>query len=192
MYLHYLVSVKAGSLAEAVSKLYPSGAAFIGQPELVPNGGAGTELKKLLAGFGIKPGAGCNCEQHIFDMDSGGIERCERNIEDIVRWLREEAQRAGLPFTKIGARLLVKRAIHNAKKNQQKDHDMLTVKLIINVDTDDIYKALESTKPKVGTVVAGSAEPTQRPVSQQSTQAPEQVPAAPSKALEQQLRKGKK
>jgi hypothetical protein len=41
---------------------------------------------------------------------------CEANIEEIVGWLRESAEERGLPFVDIAARLLVRRAIANARK----------------------------------------------------------------------------
>jgi hypothetical protein len=51
-------------------------------------------------------------------MNQKGVEWCEQNIDTIVGWLREEADRADLPFTAIGAKIIVKRAIRNARKKQ--------------------------------------------------------------------------
>lgn len=76
--------------------------------------GPGMELKKLLSKFGFKPKAGCKCAQHIREMDLKGLQWCRDNIDTIVGWLREEAQRAGYPFTAIGAKILIRRAIRNA------------------------------------------------------------------------------
>ena len=45
---------------------------------------------------------------------------CEANIEEIVGWLRESAEERGLPFVDMAARLLVRRAIHNARKAEAK------------------------------------------------------------------------
>jgi hypothetical protein len=50
-------------------------------------------------------------------MDKRGIDWCERNQDTIVGWLEEEARARELPFVPIAAKLLVKRAIRNAKKN---------------------------------------------------------------------------
>ncbi len=125
-------------------------------------GGAGTELKNLIAKFGLRPGLNCKCGQHIREMDSNGVEWCEQNIETITSWLREEAERARLPFTEIGAKLLIKRAISNAKKKQKGEQEM-TVKLVVEIDTDDVYDAFTRTKPAEGKVTAATAEPT-RPV----------------------------
>jgi hypothetical protein len=52
-------------------------------------------------------------------MDARGVAWCERNIDTIVGWLREEATKRKLPFVDIAGRLLVKRAIRNARKTAQ-------------------------------------------------------------------------
>jgi hypothetical protein len=79
-------------------------------------GGAGTELRKLLKKFGIADRPGCGCVSHAQNMDLRGIEWCRKNIDTIVGWMRTEAQKAKLPFTELGAKILVRRAIHNAEK----------------------------------------------------------------------------
>ncbi len=136
-------------------------------------GGAGTELKNLIARFGLKPGLNCKCGQHIREMDTKGAEWCEQNIDTINGWLREEAERAHLPFTQIGATLLIRRAIGNAKKKQKGEQDM-TVKLVVEIDTDDVYDALTRTKPKEGKVTAATAEPPR-------LQPQQPIPAKPAK-----------
>lgn len=84
------------------------------------NAGVGTELKKLLAGWPFKIVAtpNCSCNARAAEMNKKGIEWCESNIDTIVGWLKEEAQKRGLPFIDIAAKLMVKRAIRNAKHNQ--------------------------------------------------------------------------
>jgi len=78
----------------------------------------GTELKKLLAGwpFYITASPDCSCNARAAEMDRQGVEWCQANIETIVGWLREQATARGLPFFKAAARLLVRRAIANARK----------------------------------------------------------------------------
>jgi len=49
-------------------------------------------------------------------MDRNGPDWCEANIDTIVSWLREEAQARGLPFLDVAGRLLIRRAIRNARK----------------------------------------------------------------------------
>jgi hypothetical protein len=52
-------------------------------------------------------------------MNLWGPDECERKIDLIVGWLREEATRRRLPFVDTLARMLVKRAISNARKNNR-------------------------------------------------------------------------
>jgi hypothetical protein len=81
--------------------------------------GPGTELKKLISKVGIKPSPGCQCNSHAVQMNLWGPDECERKIDLIVGWLREEATRRRLPFVDTLARMLVKRAISNARKNNR-------------------------------------------------------------------------
>lgn len=78
--------------------------------------GPGTELKKLLHKLRINARPGCKCNEHAVEMDSKGIDWCRQNIDIIVGWLKEEAARSKLPFTEIGAKILIRRAIRNAAR----------------------------------------------------------------------------
>jgi hypothetical protein len=51
-------------------------------------------------------------------MDAWGPEECEKpeRIEEVVAVMREEAKARGLPFLDAAGRLLVKRAIRNARR----------------------------------------------------------------------------
>lgn len=91
------------------------------QPELrsrTPSHGPGTELKKLLAGFPLYITAtpNCSCNARAAEMDARGCDWCEENIDTVVGWLREEATKRGLPFLDSAGRLLVRRAIRNARR----------------------------------------------------------------------------
>ena len=77
---------------------------------------AGTALKKLLRSMGFSQSGGCQCEHRSIAMDHNGCEWSEQNIETIVSWLREEAEKRGLPFLDAAGRMLVKRAIANARR----------------------------------------------------------------------------
>ena len=81
-------------------------------------GFAGTELKKLLAGwpFYLTSTPDCSCNARAAEMDRQGVEWCGDNIDTIVGWLREQAQARGLPFLDAAGRMLVRRAIRNARK----------------------------------------------------------------------------
>jgi hypothetical protein len=78
--------------------------------------GPGVELKKLLSRVGITATPNCSCNARAREMDIRGADWCEANIDTIVGWLREEAAKRGLPFLDAAGRLLVKRAIRNARK----------------------------------------------------------------------------
>ena len=85
-----------------------------------PKTGPGTELKKLLARVGIAATPNCSCNARARQMDEWGVEEAAKpeRIEQAVAWLREEAERRGLPFVDMAGRMLVRRAIANARKNQ--------------------------------------------------------------------------
>jgi hypothetical protein len=85
-------------------------------PVPVPTYTPGAELKKLLKKVGITATPNCSCNARAAEMDRKGCDWCEQNIDTIVGWLREEAEKRGLPFLDAAGRLLVKRAIRNARK----------------------------------------------------------------------------
>lgn len=80
--------------------------------------GPGTELHALLGRFGLTASGDCKCNSRAALMDANGCEWCEANIDEIVGWLRESAAERGLPFLDVAARLLVRRAIHNARRKE--------------------------------------------------------------------------
>jgi hypothetical protein len=88
-------------------------------PSPAPNHGPGTELKKLLKRFGIEPTPTCSCRSKAAQMDAWGCDECSRTerIEEVVGVMREEAKGRGLPFIDAVGRMMVKRAIHNARRN---------------------------------------------------------------------------
>ena len=81
-------------------------------------GRPGTELSKLLKRFGIEHAQRCNCGSKASEMDAWGCDECSKpeRIEEVVAVMRAEAQARGLPFLDVAARLLVRRAISNARK----------------------------------------------------------------------------
>jgi hypothetical protein len=86
--------------------------------------GPGTELKALLAGwpFRIVATTDCKCTSRAAYMDAKGCDWCESDegMTEITGFLREAAEERGLPFLDAAGRLLVKRAIHNARKAEAK------------------------------------------------------------------------
>jgi hypothetical protein len=88
-----------------------------GEPTAPSTHGPGTELKKLLAKVGITAAPDCSCNARAAEMDRQGVEWCEANLDTIVGWLREQAEARGLPFLDAAGRMLVLRAISNARRN---------------------------------------------------------------------------
>ena len=81
--------------------------------------GPGTELSKLLKRFGIEPTPTCACRAKAAEMDAWGPDECERpeRIAEVVAVMRAEAEARGLPFLDVAGRMLVRRAIANARRN---------------------------------------------------------------------------
>lgn len=73
--------------------------------------GPGKMLSRQLSKIGINATPGCSCQARAKDMDARGNDWCEQNIDIIVGWLREEAEKRRLPFIDMAAKLLVRRAI---------------------------------------------------------------------------------
>ena len=79
--------------------------------------GVGYHLKRLLARILLLGRAGCGCNAHAAEMDRNGPDWCADNIDMIVGWMRAEAKKRKLPFSVRGARLLVRVAIRNARRD---------------------------------------------------------------------------
>ena len=88
------------------------------QPPAPPTNGPGTELSKLLKRFGIEPTPTCQCRAKAQQMDQWGCDECSKpeRIEEVVAVMRAEAAARGLPFLDVAGRLLVRRAIANARR----------------------------------------------------------------------------
>lgn len=81
--------------------------------------GPGTELSKLLKRFGISPTPTCACRAKAAQMDAWGCDEAStpERIDEVVAVMRDEATARGLPFLDVAGRLLVRRAIQNARRN---------------------------------------------------------------------------
>ena len=88
------------------------------EPAPIPTGGPGTELSQLLKRLGIEPTPTCACRAKQQEMDLWGCDEASKpeRIEEVVKVMREEAAARGLPFVDLAGRLLVRRAIQNARK----------------------------------------------------------------------------
>ncbi|KKN79795.1 hypothetical protein LCGC14_0336500 [marine sediment metagenome] len=93
-----------------------------GQPH-----GVGYHLKRLLARILLLGRAGCGCDVHAAEMDRNAPDWCEANIDTIVGWMRAEAKKRKLPFSVRGARLLVRVAIRNARREEARESKALSL-----------------------------------------------------------------
>lgn len=84
---------------------------------------AGTHLSRLLLKFGITYSPGCKCQSMAAKMDRLGCDWCESEagMAEIIATMRQEAENRGLPFLEAAARLLVRRAVKNARKTLDQD-----------------------------------------------------------------------
>lgn len=88
----------------------------------------GCQLKHLLAKFWIVNRAGCQCAKHADQMDQWGPDKCLQRMDTILAWMEKEAQERQLPFTRKGAKAMVRIAIWRAKraikKAEEKQRDL--------------------------------------------------------------------
>lgn len=80
--------------------------------------GPGTYLKAMFSWFFLNPTADCPCEQHAKQMDDWGPDGCLENLDTIVGWIREEAEKRRLPFSEKVVRRLVKICIWRARRQK--------------------------------------------------------------------------
>ena len=115
-------------LPKAVNKVIVGLAQVYGTADLTPylhhltyspENGPGTELKKLIQWFLWDKAASCeSCANREITMNHWGPDKCEEKMETILEWLKESADNAHLPFVPFLVRLVVKRAIRNARCGQ--------------------------------------------------------------------------
>jgi hypothetical protein len=94
--------------------------AFPREPKPALPSGPGGELKKLLSRIGITAAPNCSCNAHARRMDEMGCDWCAANVPTITEWMRGEAAKRKLPFIATLAGLMVRRAIHNARREASK------------------------------------------------------------------------
>tara|TARA_B000000557_G_C20799245_1_gene454738 strand:+ start:1288 stop:1905 length:618 start_codon:yes stop_codon:yes gene_type:complete len=80
-----------------------------------PNG-PGTILSGMLEAIGIKSAPNCSCKKRAVIMNAEGNDWCEKNMDTILDWLKEEADKRSLPFVRMGAKLIVQRAISKSRR----------------------------------------------------------------------------
>ncbi len=71
--------------------------------------------------MGIVAGPRCKCGERAKLMDERGADWVDENTELVVSWLEEEARDRKIPlFSKLAARMLVKKAVRLARKSSVK------------------------------------------------------------------------
>lgn len=105
---HYRDCRRAASLVDDVDP----------QPRPIRTHGPGTELSKLLKRLGVNPTPTCQCRAMSQKMDMWGCDEASKpeRIDEVVAVMRAEAEARGLPFLDVAGRLLVRRAIQNARR----------------------------------------------------------------------------
>ena len=81
--------------------------------------GPGTELKALLAKFGIHASPTCGCNAMAQKMNEWGEESLD-HIDEIVDVMQETAAKRGLPFVRLVGAQLVKTAVRRWKRANSK------------------------------------------------------------------------
>ena len=81
--------------------------------------GPGTELKALLAKFGIHASPTCGCNAMAQKMNEWGEESLD-HIDEIVDVMQETAAKRGLPFVRVVGAQLVKTAVRRWKRANSK------------------------------------------------------------------------
>ena len=87
------------------------------EPAPIPVAGPGTHLASILGRLGLSQTPGCPCQSYAAQMDNWGVDGCTDRIMEIVGWLRTEAKNRGLPFVDFVGKMLVNRAISNARRS---------------------------------------------------------------------------
>jgi hypothetical protein len=82
-----------------------------------PMEGTGAELTKLLSWFKFMDSDQCLCKQRAILMNSWGCAKCAQEIPIILEWLRASAEQLGIIYFDIAARIIVQKAIANARAN---------------------------------------------------------------------------
>jgi hypothetical protein len=90
--------------------------------EAAPVYGPGTELKSLLAAFGIIASPTCKCNKMARQMDVWGPDASLSHMEEIVDVMEETAKARKLPFLRIAARQMIRLACWKARRKARQGH----------------------------------------------------------------------
>lgn len=98
---------------DRIRRQYDKGRSAGARPARPP--GPGSQLKSLLAKFGIHASPTCKCNSMARKMDAWGPDESLNHLEEIVDVMQETAEKRGLPFLRTAAKLLVRRAISKSR-----------------------------------------------------------------------------
>ena len=96
----------------------PCGREFTVEPLRSKDQGVGSALAGILKWFGIRETKVCNCRSMRLKMNLQGPDWCEENMDEILDWLKAQANRRGLPFSRYVAKAMVNRAIKKTRKRE--------------------------------------------------------------------------
>ena len=106
----------------------------------------GDILKASIEWFNIREDGCETCLDHVRQMNEWGPDGCAENLETIVGWLKESAEKRGLPFSRWVALLAVKRAIRQARKVYQNTPVWIIVPLMNKQERPNLDFSWENVK----------------------------------------------
>lgn len=100
---------------------YPRTAKPPPPPEPLPTEGAGTNLKQFfLRWFGQKAEPNCSCNAVAAQMDRMGPQWCRDNMAWILDHIKTNAEKRGLPYTRLVVEPIVRLAIRKAERTRNR------------------------------------------------------------------------
>ncbi len=98
----YCPACKGLPLKGNYKRICPAG----GSEAKPPSHGPGHHLSLLLSRLGFTKQSGCGCTSHAAEMDRRGPDWCVANLDTIVGWMRDEADKRGLLFSATAIQLM--------------------------------------------------------------------------------------
>jgi glycosyltransferase involved in cell wall biosynthesis len=86
----------------------------------VASDGPGTELKKILAKFGITERSGCGCKKMARKMDAWGTAGCHEHMPEIVEYMLKEAKKRTVTANLPGMRTIIRRFVFAAIRRSER------------------------------------------------------------------------
>lgn len=90
--------------------------ALNGEMGAVRNTGPGTNLKRYLSWFATET-TSCACKDRVNIMNTWGPDICTQNVDIILDWLEQSAAERKIPFVRFIAKILVLKAIAEARND---------------------------------------------------------------------------